>query len=44
MDSFDHGPAEEHVFYGPIKVLPAGISLEDKKKLEGEYKAMIERK
>jgi len=44
IDSFDHGPAEEHVFYGPIKVLPAGISLEDKKKLEGEYKAMIEKK
>ena len=44
MDSFDNGPAEEHVFYGPVKVFPGEISLEDRKRLEGDYKAMIEKK
>jgi len=44
MDSFAHGPAEEHVFYGPVKAIPGEISLEVKKRLESEYNSMIEEK
>ncbi|MBW6499942.1 MAG: DUF885 domain-containing protein [Bacteroidales bacterium] len=44
MDSFDHGPAEEHVFYGPVIVFPGDMSAADKKRLESEYKAVIEKK
>jgi uncharacterized protein (DUF885 family) len=44
MDSFDHGPVEEHVFYGPIKVFPREMVKEDKIRLENEYKATIETK
>jgi len=44
MDSFDHGPAEEHVFYGPVRVFPREMSIDDRKRFETEYKAMIEKK
>lgn len=44
MDSLDHGPAEEHVFYGPVRVFPTEMSIDDRKRFEGEYKAMIEKK
>jgi len=44
MSSFNSGPVEDHVYYGPIKLFPAGIATEDKIRLQNEYKAMIEKK
>jgi len=29
----DHGPVEAHLFYGPIKMMPADFSAEDKERL-----------
>ena len=44
FDALDHGPAEEHLYYGPIKVLPAEIPAADKLRLTSEYAMMIEDK
>jgi uncharacterized protein (DUF885 family) len=41
MAEFDHGPAEDHLFYTPIKKMPTNISNEDRIRLEKEYKALI---
>jgi uncharacterized protein (DUF885 family) len=44
MASFDHGPAAEHHFFGPIKTLPAEFSQEDKDRLTQAYTTLIESK
>jgi uncharacterized protein (DUF885 family) len=41
MAEFDHGPVEDHLFFAPIKKMPADISQEDKIRLEKEYKDYI---
>ncbi len=38
------GPAEEHLFYSPIKNLPIGFSADDKTRLSAAYKNIIELK
>jgi uncharacterized protein (DUF885 family) len=44
MESFDHGPAEEHFFYSPVKAFPDSMSIKEQKSFVAEYKAMIENK
>lgn len=41
MENFDHGPVESHLFYLPIKKMPADFSKVDRTRLEKEYAAMI---
>src|SRR4051812_41373314 len=41
---FDHGAVEEHVFYKPIKKMPADFSKEDKERLAKNYSDMIQNK
>lgn len=42
--AMDHGPVEEHLYYSPIKNLPAEFGEEDKTRLTNAYKAIIETK
>lgn len=42
--ALDHGPVEEHLFYSPIKNIPAGFSAEDKTRLTDDYKNIIQNK
>jgi uncharacterized protein (DUF885 family) len=44
MKSFDHGPAEQHLFYSPIKQFPASFTPEQQARLTKSYKEMIEQK
>ncbi len=44
LANFDHGPAKEHLFYAPIKNIPADFSEEDKARLAKAYEEMIETK
>jgi uncharacterized protein (DUF885 family) len=44
FDAFSRGPVEKHGFFEPIKNFPAGISSDDKSRLEKEYKEEIEKK
>jgi len=44
MESFNHGPVEEHIFYSPVKIFPAVIATEDKIRIQNEYKAIVEGK
>jgi uncharacterized protein (DUF885 family) len=39
--SMDHGPVEEHLFYGPVKLMPADFSAEDKARLTKAYGEMV---
>src|SRR5688572_19726256 len=39
--SMDHGPIEDHLFYGPIKMMPADFSAEDKTRLTKAYETMV---
>ena len=39
--SMDHGPIEDHLFYGPIKIMPADFSAEDKARLTRSYQDMV---
>jgi uncharacterized protein (DUF885 family) len=41
LAGFDHGPVEEHLFYMPIKNLPADFSAEDKARLTKAYGEMV---
>jgi uncharacterized protein (DUF885 family) len=41
MAEFDHGPVENHLFYAPIKKMPAGFPPEDKIRLEKAYRKCI---
>ncbi|MCB0280596.1 MAG: DUF885 domain-containing protein, partial [Calditrichaeota bacterium] len=41
MASLDHGPNEEHLFYGPVKILPASFSDADKQRLTSDYNSML---
>ena len=44
MASFDHGPAVEHHYYGPIKDMPADFSAEDRDRLTKAFTDAIETK
>lgn len=39
--SMDHGPVKDHLFYTPIKNLPADFSAEDKDRLTKAYEEMV---
>ncbi|SHG56542.1 Uncharacterized conserved protein, DUF885 familyt [Chryseolinea serpens] len=41
--SMDHGPVKDHLFYAPIKNLPADFSADDKARLTKAYTEMIEK-
>ncbi len=41
---FDHGPVESHMFYKPIKNMPAGFSKEDRDRLTKAYADEIQNK
>jgi uncharacterized protein (DUF885 family) len=42
--ALDHGKAEDHLFYSPVKNFPANFSSEDKTRLTTAYKSMVETK
>lgn len=42
--ALDHGKAEDHLFYSPVKNFPADFSSEDKARLATAYKNMVETK
>jgi uncharacterized protein (DUF885 family) len=42
--ALDHGKAEDHLFYSPVKNFPANFSSEDKTRLTIAYKSMVETK
>lgn len=42
LANFDHGPAEDLLYYAPIKNIPADFSEEDKSRLAAAYKDKIE--
>ena len=44
FEDFDHGAVETHMFYKPIKKMPASFSKEDKERLTLEYGEMIQNK
>ncbi len=44
LGNFDHGPAQEILFYAPIKNIPADFSAEDKERLTKAYTEIIETK
>ena len=44
LEALDHGPTEQHLFYGPIDNLPMEFSGEDKDRIRKEYTIMIEDK
>ncbi len=39
--SMDHGPVEDHLFYSPVKIMPADFSVDDKTRLTKAYADMI---
>ncbi len=44
LASFTKGPAEQHLFYQPVKSFPDSLSPEDKTRLKKEYVDMINRR
>ncbi|MFT4567857.1 MAG: hypothetical protein ACI9FN_002825 [Saprospiraceae bacterium] len=44
LEALDHGPVEQHLFYGPINNIPASFSGEDKDRIRKEYSAMVKDK
>ncbi len=41
LDALDHGPVEEHLYYSPVTMLPAGFSASERERLITEYTDMI---
>jgi len=39
--SMDHGPVADHLFYSPVKMMPADFSAEDKARLTKAYETMV---
>jgi uncharacterized protein (DUF885 family) len=39
--SMDHGPVQDHLFYSPVKMMPADFSAEDKTRLTKAYETMV---
>lgn len=39
--AMDHGPVEEHLFYAPVKLMPADFTAEDKTRLTKAYMDMV---
>jgi uncharacterized protein (DUF885 family) len=39
--AMDHGPVEDHLFYAPVKSMPADFSEKDKKRLTEAYQNMV---
>jgi len=44
LAGMDHGPANEHLFYAPVKQFPDDFSAQDKSRLKKEYTEMVETK
>jgi uncharacterized protein (DUF885 family) len=44
LAALDHGPVSTHLFYSPVKDLPADFSVEDKTRLTKAYAEMVEKK
>ncbi|MEK6781916.1 MAG: DUF885 domain-containing protein [Bacteroidota bacterium] len=44
LANFDHGPVKEHLYYSPIKNIPAEFSGEDKTRLTNAYDEIIQSK
>jgi uncharacterized protein (DUF885 family) len=44
FEAMDHGPVKDHLYYAPIKNLPAEFSEEDKARLTKAYEDIIETK
>jgi len=41
MEALDHGPVENHLFYGPINNMPEHISAEDQERIKQQYVSTI---
>ena len=44
LANFDHGPAKDHLYYTPIKNIPADFSTEEKARLTKAYEVIIDGK
>lgn len=44
LAEFDHGPAEDHLFYEPVKNFPESFSETDKTRLRANFKTAVESK
>jgi len=44
LSDLDHGPVKDHLYYGPIKLLPDSFSTEEKSRLTKLYEDMITNK
>lgn len=44
LSAMDHGPVKDHIYYGPIKTLPADFTPEDKARLTKAYEEVITNK
>jgi uncharacterized protein (DUF885 family) len=44
LAALDHGPVKDHLYYGPIRNLPADFSAEDKARITKAYTEIIETK
>ncbi len=44
MAAFDHGPAEKHLYYTPITLMPKEISAAEQTRLTSAYKQMVNEK
>ena len=41
MEAFNHGPVEDHLFYAPVKLMPATFSEEEKTEVKQMYEDMV---
>ncbi|MFN0034450.1 MAG: DUF885 domain-containing protein [Saprospiraceae bacterium] len=41
MAAFDHGPAEKHLYYSPIAMLPKAFPAADRERLTAAYRQMV---
>ena len=39
--AMDHGPVEEHLYYSPVKIMPADFSADDKERLTKAYSDIV---
>lgn len=44
MESLDHGPVENHLFFGPIRKIPSSFTEDEKKTITNLYRVVIEEK
>lgn len=41
MADLDHGPVTDHLFYGPVKLMPEDFTAEEKQKITAAYEDMV---